>query len=74
MKISVKLFAYFRDGRFKVKEMDCGVGTTVSDVIESLGIDRDEVGVTMINSKHCHLETVLSKGDTLGIFPLIGGG
>jgi len=74
MQLTVKLFAYFRDNRFKQKIADYPEGTTVEDIIRSLEIDLDEVGVTMINSRHCDLHQVPAEGDQLAIFPNIGGG
>lgn len=74
MKVEVKLFAYFRDNRFKVKSIDFEADTVVSQVIEQLNINHEDVGVTMINGRHCTLATKLSEGDSLGIFPMIGGG
>jgi sulfur carrier protein ThiS len=74
MQLTVKLFAYFRDNRFKQKLADYPEGTTVEDIIRSLGIKPDEVGVTMINSRHCELQQVPEEGDQLAIFPMIGGG
>jgi sulfur carrier protein ThiS len=74
MQLTVKLFAYFRDNRFKEQLADYPEGTTVADIIRSLGIKPDEVGVTMINSRHCTLEQVPAPGDQLAIFPMIGGG
>jgi len=72
--VTVKLFAFFRENRFKVKELAYPAGTTVRDIIITQGIDPDEVGVTMINSRHCSLEQVLAPGDQVAIFPVIGGG
>ena len=74
MNITVKLFAFFREGRFREVEREYPKGTIVSEVIKGLGIDVDEVGVTMINSRHCDLDTTLKEGDILAIFPVIGGG
>lgn len=74
MRLTVKLFAYFRDKRFKKKEMDFPAGTTVEDIIRSLEVPLHEVGVTMINSRHCELGQVVAEGDQLAIFPAIGGG
>ncbi len=73
-KFTVKLFAYFRDNRFKIKECEYPKGTTVNDIIVELGIDPDEVGVLMINSRHCQSETEPQTGDQLAIFPKVGGG
>lgn len=74
MRFTVKLFAYFRDNRFRAEVRDYPEGTTVEQVIRSLGIDLEEVGVTMINSRHCTLDQVPVEGDQLAIFPAIGGG
>jgi molybdopterin synthase sulfur carrier subunit len=74
MKISVKLFAYFRDKRFKIKEYDIREGTTVGDIVDELDIDREEVGVLMINSRHTNFEVQPAEKDILAIFPVIGGG
>ena len=74
MRFTVKLFAYVRDNRFRAEVREYPEGTTVEEVIRSLGIDLEEVGVTMINSRHCTLDQVPAEGDQLAIFPAIGGG
>ncbi len=74
MQLTVKLFAYFRDNRFKQKQMEFPAGTTVEDIIVSLGVPLDELGVIMINSRHCELSQVPEEGDKVAIFPNIGGG
>ena len=74
MRFTVKLFAYFRDNRFRAEVRDYPEGTTVEEVIRSLGIDLEEGGVTMINSRHCTLDQVPAENDQLAIFPAIGGG
>jgi len=74
MNITVKLFAYFRDNRFNVEEWDIQPGTTVGSIVDSLDIDREEVGVLMINHKHTQFEVQPQEGDILAIFPVVGGG
>ncbi len=74
MQITVKLFAYFRDNRFKIEQKDLSEGTTVGDIVDSLNIDREEVGVLMINSRHTEFSVQPVEGDVLAIFPVIGGG
>ncbi len=74
MRLTIKLFAFFRDNRFKVQDFFFEEGTTVQQVIEHFQIPVDEVGVTMINGRHCQLDDILSENDILGIFPMIGGG
>lgn len=74
MRITVKLFAFFRDNRFKVEQREIGEGTTVGDIVDSLHIDREEVGVLMINSRHTQFNAQPVDNDVLAIFPVIGGG
>lgn len=74
MQVHVKLFATFREGRFIKEDKELEEGTTTGELVDSLNIDREDVGVLMINSKHCSFETPLQDGDTYAIFPVIGGG
>ncbi len=74
MKITVKLFAYFRDNRFNVEEWDVDNNTSVGSIVDSLKIDREEVGVLMINSRHTEFDIIVQEGDVLAIFPVVGGG
>ncbi len=74
IEITVKLFAYFRDNRFKIETMNLNKGTTVGDIVDSLKIDREEVGVLMINSRHTEFEIEPVENDVLAIFPVVGGG
>lgn len=74
MKLTVKLFANFRDNRFVTEVRSYPQNTTVGDIVTDLGIDHDEVGVLMVNSKHCQFESTPVKNDVLAIFPLVGGG
>ena len=74
MKITVKLFATFRNGRFAIEERVYPEGTTVGQVIEELGIPVAELGIKMVNSRHVKLDQHLADGDVLAVFPLLGGG
>ncbi len=74
MRVQVKLFAFFREGRFVKEYKELPEGTTAGKVADDLSIDREEVGVLMVNSRHCTFETVLHEGDIYAIFPVIGGG
>jgi len=74
MKITVKLFASFRAGRFEVETRDYPSGTTVADVADSLNLPQSELGIMMINHRHVKLERELAEGDSLALFPLLGGG
>lgn len=74
MKITLKLFANFRLDRFKSKEHDVSVTTTCADVVASLIIPEAEIGIVLINGRHAQLTQILQEGDTLALFPLVGGG
>lgn len=74
MKITLKLFANFRLGRFKVKEHELPTPTTCRDVVISLAIPEAEIGIVLINGRHAQLSQSLNEGDTLALFPLVGGG
>jgi molybdopterin converting factor small subunit len=74
MNITVKLFASFRTGRFDIEVRDYPAETTVADVVDSINLPQSELGIMMVNSRHVKLERVLVEGDTLALFPLLGGG
>lgn len=74
MTITVKLFASFRTGRFDVATREYPPGTTVAAVADSLNLPQTELGIMMINHRHVTLERVVEEGDTLALFPLLGGG
>ena len=74
MKLKVKLFAHFRDNRFISEVQEYPDGITIGEIVDQLGINRDDIGITMVNSKHRGFSDSLSDNDTLAIFPLVGGG
>lgn len=74
MKVTVKLFASFRTGRFVMEEREYPDGTTVGQIVEELGLSEQELGIMMVNSRHVKLDRTLAEGDTLALFPLLGGG
>jgi len=74
MNVTVKLFASFRAGRFDIETGDYPAGTTVADVADSLKLPRTELGIMMVNNRHVKLDHQLADGDTLALFPLLGGG
>ena len=74
MKITVKLFATFRIGRFDMETRDFPAGTTVGGVVNALALPREQLGITLVNSRHVNLDRELAEGETLAIFPLVGGG
>lgn len=74
MQVKVKLFATFRQGRFREKDMQLDENCTVGWVVDHLAIPRKELGVIFLNGLSTELERVMQEGDTLSIFPMVGGG
>lgn len=74
MKLTVRLFASLRDGRFEAETRRYGPDTTVGDVLADLGIPESAVKLVFVNNRHARADVVLRDGDVLGIFPPIGGG
>lgn len=72
--LTVKLFAQFRQGRFKVEQRSYPAPLTTREILCELEISEEELGVLMINGRHAELEQPLCEGDSVGIFPLVGGG
>jgi len=72
--INIKLFAMLQDGRFGTKKDEFPVGTTVDDIIQRLGIPEKEVTLIFINGRHGQGNTQLMDGDTVALFPPVGGG
>ena len=72
--IKVKLFASFRNGRFNEKDWDYVEGITISRILGELNINTKDVGVVLVNSRHKETDYKLKAGDTLSVFPVIGGG
>ncbi len=74
MKITIELYATFRNGRFKDEQREYMDGITVGHVVDDLGIDRGEVGMALVNGRHASMEQVLSEGEVVALFSMLGGG
>ena len=74
MRITVKLFANFRINRFKEGIREYQKNTRVRDIVSELDIPEPEVGIIFINGRNASIDQVLTEGDTLSLFPLVGGG
>ena len=74
MTVEVRLFATLRDGRFRMKKLDMSVGCVVRDILESLEIPVNDVGVLLVNGKSIGFDQKLSDDDVVAVFPGIGGG
>ena len=73
MRVKVKLFASFREGRFVEEDREYAPAASVSDVVSDLGIEG-KVAIIFLNGRHAGSDQPLSDGDTLALFPPVGGG
>ncbi len=74
MKITVKLFATFRDGRQKVLDMNLLDTATPQSIIDVLGIDQADVAILLVNGRDGKFDTLLVEDDIVSLFPPVGGG
>ena len=75
INITVKLFAQYRENRFKVEQRVYPKGISAKDIIEELGVAKVlPLGVLMINSRDESESYILQEGDIIALFPKVGGG
>ena len=74
MRVTVKLFATFRKERFDAEVREVPDGANVSRIVAEVGLPEKEIGIILVNGRHANLWRALADGDTLAIFPLVGGG
>jgi sulfur carrier protein len=74
MLVEVKLFATYRQGRFKVKKMELAEGALLRDVLEPLGLPDEPPKILMVNGISADEAHKLSDNDVIAIFPMIAGG
>jgi sulfur carrier protein len=74
MEVNVKLFATLRDGRFKEEKANINENTQISDIISKYNIPKEEVKICLVNGRDADLNQTLKNGDTLSLFPPVGGG
>lgn len=75
MLVTVKLFAQYREGRFKVEERAYQEGISAQEIIDELGVAKElPLGVLMVNGRHKSQSYLLKEGDVISLFPKVGGG
>lgn len=74
MRVTVKLFATLREGRFKVENQELPAQSLVQDVMERLQIEPEGVAIILVNGRDSRFEAELKDGDTISLFPPVGGG
>ena len=75
-RVRVNVYATLRQfvgGRPSV-ETDVVPGTLVADVLKSLEIPVEKTRIVFINHRAADLSHPLNGGETVGVFPAVGGG
>lgn len=74
MKITVKLYAVLRIGRFREKQLDYPPGSSVGDVVRDLDLPSAHVDILLVNGRHVDMDYPLQNGDVLSLLPMVEGG
>ena len=74
MDIEVRLFAKFRDGRFKKQTMDLPEHASIRDLLAELEIPAEKVSLPLVNGEYSQLDRTFAEGDVVSLFPAVGGG
>ncbi len=76
--ITVKLYAYLRDNRGKVVEVEYREGLTIQMIADQLSLDLNDVSIVICDGKDdipSKMKDVLVKPDSLvHFFPPVAGG
>ena len=74
--VRLNLYAALRDRYpgLAGKELPLREGETVGALLERLGISSGRTGIIMVNSAREAPDAVLKGGDTIHLFPMLGGG
>ena len=70
----MRLFASFREGRFKEEEMELPEGSSLGDLLAQLKIEQNDAKITIVNGTSVSAGHKLSEHDVVAIFPPIAGG
>lgn len=74
IKVKVKFFATFRKDRGKVVDLEVDEGTVVKKILDFVKIPENHVAILLVNGRDGTIDQELKDGDTLSLFPPVGGG
>lgn len=74
MKIEIRLFATFREGREKKQVLEITEDVNIIGILKILNINKEEVAILLLNGMDGGFDRKLKDGDILSIFPPVGGG
>ena len=74
-RIEMRLYASLQKWKpSPVAEYELVGISTVRDLLKESGIPEGEIAIVMVNGKRGQLDSALQHGDSVSLFPLIGGG
>ncbi|WP_195940421.1 MoaD/ThiS family protein [Romboutsia sp. 1001713B170131_170501_G6] len=74
MKIEIRLFATFREGREKKQILEITEDINIIGILKILNINKEEVAILLLNGMEGGFDRKIKDGDILSIFPPVGGG
>jgi sulfur carrier protein len=69
LKVQVKLFATFRNGRRKLQEFEYPHDIPISTVLKDLSLSKDDVGMALVNGIRATNDIKLHDHDVLALVP-----
>lgn len=73
MRVTVKLYASFRIGRFTSEVREYPDSATIAMIAKDLGIPEEYL-ITLRNGRHAPLDDLVQDGDTVSFLPMLEGG
>lgn len=74
MEIILKCYATLMEYQPKDETYEISEGETTGQVVDKLGIPREEINLVFVNGVRVGYDHVLEQDDRVGIFPVVGGG
>jgi sulfur-carrier protein len=74
LKVEVRLFATFREGREKKYFLELPADSKISAVLDILKIKEEDVSILLLNGRDGDTNRILKDADVLAVFPPVGGG
>lgn len=73
-EIEIKLFATLGKVYTVPDDIDLGKARSLREILDDLNIPAQKVAVALVCGRHAELSDTVTPGDTLALFPPIGGG
>ena len=74
LKVEVRLFATFREGREKKYILELPEESNILTVLDMLKIKEEDASILLLNGRDGDAKRTLKDGDVMAVFPPVGGG